>query len=333
MLFFLIVFSYLLTACYAEAPGYIYALSNNGSTNEWNFIVADLLTFEVLPRGDPIIDAEALGQAALVIDTTFYSMLLVRDPTNSSNDKILLTGIETSTGKRVINYDTRAWPNVLGRGFFIEALFSSNKKPGFIFVVGRSLGQPEQLLIDLDTSSGITTLRGIVNCSGGDITWNEIDERLYETITDGNDEDSGSLIIISTSTNGSSPSILSTFALEDHFGFSMFDPLSKNLFGLTLQTGGVNGYMRNFTALSTQDKRYNATSHGDLGELYVVLEDGPKAFDTTTRRAFFMLASGPFAEFEITAIDVDSIPVKILETPGLCGFIGYCPQAFAFGSR
>ena len=69
-----------------------------------------------------------------------------------------------------------------------------------------------------------------------------------------------------------------------------------------------------------------------MGEgLYVILEDGPKAFDPVTRRAFYMLATGPMSEFDVVALDIDAVPVAVLEAPPLCGFIGYCPDAFAFG--
>lgn len=44
-----------------------------------------------------------------------------------------------------------------------------------------------------------------------------------------------------------------------------------------------------------------------------------------------MLASGPFAEFEVVAVDVSGPSAKVLERVGLCGFIGYCPESFAWG--
>jgi hypothetical protein len=50
------------------------------------------------------------------------------------------------------------------------------------------------------------------------------------------------------------------------------------------------------------------------------------------RRAFYMLATGPLAEFDVVAVNVDTDPVTIAEAPPLCGFIGYCPEAFVFGS-
>jgi len=315
----------------ATIPGFIYALSNNGSTNEWNFLAADLDTFVVEPRGGPIADAEALGQAAVVLGQTFFSMLLVRDPSDPAKDAVVLAGIDTATGARVASFDTRGWPGATGRGVFIEALFASAKRAGALFAVGRNLGGTEQLYLDVDAASGAATLRGAVNVSGGDIAWDEARETLYQTVGDGNDDDSGSMVLVSTAAGAPGPAVVATYALGDHFGFTLFDAATDALLGLTLQAGGPNGYTRSLVALSAGARAYNATSHGDLGALYVVLEDGPKALDAATRRAFFMLASGPFAEFEIVAVDVDASPVKVLETPGLCGFIGYCPQAFAYG--
>jgi len=316
----------------ATIPGFIYALSNNGSTNELNFLAADLDTFEILPRGGPIADAEAIGQAALVLGSTFFSMLLVRDPADPAKDAVVLAGFDTASGARVASFDTRAWPGAApaGRGVFIEALFASGAAS--MLVVGRNLGEQAQLLLDVDAASGAATLRGSVNCSGGgDLTWDPSHELLFETVTDGNDEDSGSLVLVNTSA-AAPPGVVGSFALADHFGFSLFDAATDSLLGLSLRAGGPNGYLRELLSLSADARSFaNATSHGDLGALYVVLEDGPKALDAATRRAFFMLASGPFAEFEIVAVDVDAVPVKVLETPGLCGFIGYCPQAFAYG--
>ena len=33
---------------------------------------------------------------------------------------------------------------------------------------------------------------------------------------------------------------------------------------------------------------------------------------------------------DIVAVDVDSIPPKVLESPALCGVIFNCPSAFAY---
>ena len=49
-----------------------------------------------------------------------------------------------------------------------------------------------------------------------------------------------------------------------------------------------------------------------------------QAFDPVNRRAFYMLATGPFAEFDVVAVNVDAVPPTLAETPSLCGFIGAC---------
>lgn len=82
------------------------------------------------------------------------------------------------------------------------------------------------------------------------------------------------------------------------------------------------------------------------GGYYAILETGPKvggllgacarsphccsqhianlvqAFDPVNRRAFYMLATGPFAEFDVVAVNVDAVPPTLAEAPSLCGFIG-----------
>ena len=63
----------------------------------------------------------------------------------------------------------------------------------------------------------------------------------------------------------------------------------------------------------------------------MLAQGGPKALDAATGTAFYMLANGPFGEFNVVAVDVTT--GKVLETVGLCGFIGYCPEGFAFSPK
>lgn len=82
------------------------------------------------------------------------------------------------------------------------------------------------------------------------------------------------------------------------------------------------------------------------------------SFHLATFRAFYMLSTSPMGEFSVVAVDIDSgasdlckgpiasdletkplplslsfaVPPTLEEAPPLCGFIGYCPQAFAFGA-
>ena len=43
-----------------------------------------------------------------------------------------------------------------------------------------------------------------------------------------------------------------------------------------------------------------------------------------------MLATGPFAEFDVVAVNVDAVPPTFAETPSLCGFIGEDSARFSF---
>ena len=344
--------------------GMIYALCTNGSTNELNFIAANLLTFEIAPRGGPLGPGrETIGQAAAFDASTgiYWQMLYEFDP---RPDAFVLAGFNVSSGSLTYRWDTKnLYKGGSGKPLLLEEIFVTtvSKGVGQLLVVGRELGQPGQVFLDVASLAGTATLRGVVNVSGADMAFDEANNVVYESVSDGNDEDSGSFVIVSLSP----PKVERSFALENHFGFATFDPKTEQVFGLTLQAGGPNGYMRNVTALKPQASGYSAVSHGDLGDLFVVLEDGPKAFDASTRRAFYMLgklrksnpqyppthppssnpvthfpgpwvhlstASGPFAEFEIVSVDVDEVPVKPIETVGLCGFVGYCPDAFAFSA-
>jgi hypothetical protein len=339
--------------------GHIYCLSLNGTSNEVNLLAVDLLTFEVF-TGPPLPGVRDLGQAGIVEDSTgtYYSDAILME---ASGDFFALLGVDVHSGQVTQVLNTSAWPGAGGKRLGIQELFATGQ--GSLLVVGRVLGQSEQLLFSLDASSGAVALLGAVNISGEDMALDVASQKLYQVVTDGNDEDSGSLFTVSTGPGA--PKVQgSPVALSSHFSFPQFDSKTGMLTGLSLITGGPYGYMRNVTLL---DPATGATTdHGGLGELYVVLEDGPKAIDVASRRAFYMLASvsqrerevgscqhsasisltqaplpspplsactplqGPFAEFEVTSVDLDAVPASIIEGVGLCGFIGYCPEAFAF---
>lgn len=55
-----------------------------------------------------------------------------------------------------------------------------------------------------------------------------------------------------------------------------------------------------------------------------------QAYDPVNRRAFYMLATGPFAEFDVVAVNVDAVPPTLAETPSLCGFIGVSEVLVSF---
>ena len=322
--------AFLSTAASAGEPltGMIYALCENGTTNELSFLAANLLTFEITPRGPGLGPGrETIGQAAAFdVSTQLYWQMLYEFSPHP--EAFVLAGFNVFTGELIYRWDTKTLYNSSGKPILLEEIFvtTASKGVGQLLVVGRELGQPGQVFLDVASLTGTASLRGVVNVSGADMAFDEAKDVVYESVSDGNDEDSGSLVIVSLSP----PKVERSFALENHFGFSTFDPKTGQIFGLTLEAGGPNGYFRNVTALKPQANGYSAVSHGDLSDLFVVLEDGPKAFDASTRRAFYMLASGPFAEVEIVSVDVDENPVKPIETVGLCGFVGYCPDAFAF---
>ena len=93
------------------------------------------------------------------------------------------------------------------------------------------------------------------------------------------------------------------------------------------------GFTRNVTILYEPSTGvYNATDHGAIsGGFNVDLESGPSAFDETTGRAFYMLATGALSSFEVVTVAVRENTARVLEAPTLCGFIGYCPDTFAYG--
>jgi len=210
-------------------------------------------------------------------------------------------------------------------------ILAMEERPGGAVMVVGSTTPGAQLVYLLESpliSGSSAELLGAVNLTGGsDVAFDAARDVLYEDVgASGNDDSGGVLYATSVAQGG-------MYALENDFSFPLYDPGAQALVGLTLVSGGAQGYARNLTVLTPSGPTsYNATSHGSIGDgLYVVLEDGPKAIDPINRRAFFMLASGPFAEFELAAIDLDSYPPRIDEAPGICGFIGYCPVAIAYG--
>ena len=146
----------------------------------------------------------------------------------------------------------------------------------------------------------------------------------------GEEDDGDDAVLVVLNVSAAPVALAAAVPLSHHFAFPQWDAKTRSIFGLELSTGP---YARNMTLLAdpARTRAFSPTSHGALGDgLYVILSEGPKAFDPATRRAFYMLANGPFAEFDVATVDIDADPVQLLETPGLCGFIGYCPQAFAF---
>ena len=317
------------------ALGNIYAVTSNGTTNQLNFISVDLDTWEIAvgPAQPPSLDT--FGQACL------YS--------NASGTPLLWTFLFSQTDNFVAGWDVRSgtlarmvnvstWPG--GGPYFIEAIFAhGDARDDALLVIG-SYGSADPTVQSLYVVSGASgpapsaALLGNISCRGlggycADATVDVAGGRLFQISGEDDTGDSGALVVTDLATLAP----VTSYALDAHFSFAQFDAATGTVIGLTLVDGGASGYARNVSVLTNPaGPAYNATSHGTIGEgFYVDLSDGPKAFDPATRRIFLMLAGGPFAEFDVVTVDADSVPPKIDEAPGLCGFIGYCPQAFAFG--
>ena len=75
---------------------------------------------------------------------------------------------------------------------------------------------------------------------------------------------------------------------------------------------------------------FTVQSEVSLNPFYVISE-GPRAFDQDGQRAFYLMAtSGPFGELDMATVDART--GQMLESPGVCGFIGDCPEAFAYSA-
>ncbi len=332
--------------------GNVYAVSLNGTNNEANFLRVSLDSY-TLWAGPPLPGVRNIGQCAIVSadGATFWTAAIVN---TASGEGMFLVGIDTATGALTQLLNTSAWPGADGGHVLVEELFPA--AGGGLMVVARVLRGAQLLLQWSGKPADMPMLLGAVNVSGGDLAYDAAGQRLFEVVPGQSDDDSGTLVTVTTGPGA--PATSASIPLAAHFGFPQWLGSRKALVGLSLTVGGPNGYARNVTLL---DPRTGATQ--DLGELgdtcvapplppppsapppllhqpcrtsspprsYVVLEDGPKSLDAEGGRAFFMLASGPFAEFEVVSVDVSGSTAKVLERVGLCGFIGYCPESFAWG--
>jgi len=311
----------------AAAPlGHIFSISLNGTTNLPQFVDLDLDTWE-LSVGPPLA-GRFLGQASAVAAGLYWSEALLGGRARA------LVGVSPATRAAAASLDIAAWPG--GGPLFLDALFAT-AGGGLLAVGSYGSAAPDVVTVleiaDPAGAAPAVTLRGNVSCAGycEDGAFDAARGLLF--LTSGRTEDAaGSLVVISLA-GGGAPAVVREQPLAADFGFSLWDAATQSLIGLAL-AAAPGGYARNVTLLP--DPAAGAAppvSRGAIGDgLYVVLEDGPKAFDAATRRAFFMLANGPFGSFDLVAVDVDASPPRVLETPGLCGFIGYCPQAFAFSA-
>lgn len=314
-----------LLASVQASNGHIYALSLNGTTNLPNLITADLDTF-IVRAGPPLPGVRPIGQGAAVSSDggTFYTFAIVN--IEGSGEGTFLLSLSTATGEVLALTNTSAWPGSNGTHLFVEDLFAH--PAGGLLALARPLGSaspPQQLLLRI--AGGAATLLGSVPESGGDSAWDAAGSLLYEVLPGASDEDSGSLATVSTGP-GAPRVVGAPLPLQAHFGFPQWSAARRALVGLSLFPGGPNGYSRNVTLLNP--KTGELTDLGGLGDDYVVLEDGPKALSASGNTAYFMLANGPFAEFDVVAVDISAAAV-VKEAVGLCGFIGYCPSGMALG--
>ena len=320
----------------APPLGHIYAVAQNGTNNLLNLVDVDLDTWEtrVGPTLPPGLDT--FGQAALYDAATLPGTPLLWVFLFSAADN-LVAGFDVATGALAVTLNCSSWPG--GGPYFISDIFAHGG-PGELLVVGSygSAAPGVQTLYAVSGAGGpapSVAALGNITCGGiggycGDAALDVSRSLLFQVSGEDDTDDSGSLVV----TNIATLAPVAAFALDAHFEFPQWDAATQSLIGLSLGTGGPNGYYRNVTLLVDPARgALNESSRGTIGGgFYVILSDGPKAFDAASRRLFVMLAGGPFAEFDVVTIDVDSSPPKIDEAPPLCGFIGYCPQGFAFGS-
>jgi hypothetical protein len=311
------------SASISAGGGHIYALSLNGTTNTPNLLAADLTTYEIR-AGPPLTDVELVIGQACVLDgagATLFAFGITRD---AAGEMFALLAVDTQSGALLRATNTSAWPGAAGKRVFVEAAFLDGKGTGLL-VLARPLGLG-QIVLRVDAATGAATLVGAVNISDAtDVAYDAARDLLFAIIPGANDDESGTLMTIALAPT---PHVTRSVALANHFGFPQVLP-SGELIGLTLAEAPDGGYARNLTRVDADTGV--ETSEAQLsGGFYVVLEDGPKAIDAAGARAFYMLANSPFGEFDVVEVDVATGNVG--ESVGLCGFVGYCPEAFAFSA-
>jgi hypothetical protein len=311
-------------SCARAGAGHIYSISENGTSNLAQFVDLDLSTWSIAVG--PPLAGRFFGQASAVAAGLYWAESFPGGRARA------LVGVSPATRAVAASLDMAAWPG--GGPLFLDSLFAT-ASGGLLAVGSFGSAAPDVLAVyevaDPAGAAPAVVLRGNASCAGycDDGAYDPARELLFFT-SGRTDAAAGSLVVLSLA-GGGAPAFVREQPLADDFGFSQWDAATRSLFGLTL-AAAAGGDARNVTVLADPGAgTAPPVSRGAIGGgLYVVLEDGPKAFDAATRRAFSMLANGPFGEFDVVAVDVDASPPRVLETPGLCGFIGYCPQAFAF---
>lgn len=319
---------FLLLALHALQPatcslGHLYAVTSNGTTNEDNFIDVNLDTWEVSVGPTLPATYDTFGQAAAVVDGVYWTYNM------GETYNAALTGIDVTTRSIAFDVNVSQWK--FGGPFFFDSIFAAQDGHSLLVVGSFGSRDPDIVIlysIATPKTNPVSTFLGNVTCPGycEDGAFDPVTNTLYLT-SGATDTSSGNLVAISLG-GANGPSVTSTTPLSDFFDFKQWDSASSGLFGLTLWTADSGNMARNVTRL--KGSSFAPTSQGPIGDgLFVVLEDGPKAFDPATQRGFYMLANGPFGEFDVVALNLSTSPPQILETPGLCGFIG-CECAFFF---
>lgn len=321
----------------AAAGGHIFALSLNGTNNLPNLLAADLSTYEIR-AGPPLAGVELIGQACAVdaAGATLFAFGVVR---GGGPEMLALLAVDTRSGALLRATNASAWPGAAGRLVFIEAIFADGGAPGAgagaLLVVARAIppggggGGGEQLVFRVDAATGAAALLGAVSvAAASDVAYDAARGLLYSIDPGANDDESGSLNTIALAP---APRVVASVPLAAHFSFpQVLGPAAGALVGLTLATAPDGSFARNLTTIDAATGAEASVAQLG-GGFYVVLEDGPKAIDAAGGRAFYMLATGPFGEFDVVAVDLATGAVG--ESVGLCGFIGCGPRSAACARR
>lgn len=257
--------------------GHIYSIARNASTNIFQFVDVDLTTWE--SSVGPLPTGFGEVAAAAFCDDLYWTEQALSASTR------FLSAINVGSKAVVASINMSAWAPAPR---FVVAIFPAPSIGGLL-VIARSAptGGQDLYLVSDPTGAANVTLAGTIDCPDcGDWAWDGASDTLYAVSNEESSDPSGSSLIGFSLTNTSAPILVANFSLANSFEFPQWDALTASLFGLSLVTGGPNGYGRNFTVLDGPSNGVlNETNHGTLGDgLYVILEGGPKAFDPTNRR-------------------------------------------------
>lgn len=315
--------------------GFLYFVSLNGTTNKNQLYCTDLNHWSTFPFGEPLDGKEAIGSAAAVDhDSGIYYQLLLNgiggDPGSAYTS---ITAFSTASGKLTKEFKVDSLLSGSSALTMVSAFFIVPSSKGNMLVVAREIvnhKEGAQYVLDLDVGSGIATVRGSFNSSAGMWTWDASGETLWGVTYDENAKDpSGTMVAVSTKPGD--VSVLGTFNTSNFFMLPEWNQKLKAIHGLELFKGPPGpAYDRRFATVDALSMNFTVQSEVSLSPFYVISE-GPRAFDQDGQRAFYLMAtSGPFGELDMATVDAST--GKMIESPGVCGFIGDCPEAFAYSA-